>query len=460
MTLIPPWPHQSRAVAGVRAAWRGGARRILVVAPTGAGKTSIGAHVVEGGLNRGRRIIWATHRVELAGQAAARLWRAGISPGHVGAVLANATAALGGLVADSADLSLTDRELVAQHLRRRPGAPIQVCGVQTLTARGEVPDADIVVLDEAHHATAATWRAILAAFPRLELVLGLTATPERGDGTGLGDAGFQCIVEAATVQELTAGGYLVPCDVIAPAEPRDKLAASPVDAWHTHARGALSVVFCRDVAHAEATAAEFSARGVAAGVVHGKTPARERERLLADLAARRLQVLCNVDVLTEGWDCPVIEAVLIAAKVGTWGGWMQRVGRALRRSPGKRRATVIDPYGLVHLHGLPTDPRAFSLAGGSSAVAGALSLRQCRQCGAVHRADACPRCGWRMPPRPAPRVAPAEMRRVGEARLAPDAVQRATLERWRREAGEKGWKPGAVPVRFRATFGRGIPEGW
>lgn len=457
MTLIPPWPHQARAVSAVRQAWRAGARRILVASPTGSGKTGIGVYVAEGGLRHGRRVLWGAHRVELVGQAFARLMRTGLRPDQVGVILAGAktTGADG-----AADLSLSDRDLIARHMRRRPGATIQVCSVQTLTARGEVPEADIVVLDEGHHATATTWRAIVSAFPRLELLLGLTATPERADGTGLGDAGFQVIVEAATVAELTGGGYLVPADVIAPAEPREQLAASPVDAWHRCAAGQLTVVFCRDVAHATATAEEFRARGVAADVLHGKTPTRTRERLLADLAARRLIVLCNVDVLTEGWDCPAVECVVVACRIGAWSGWMQRVGRALRRSAGKRRATILDLYGVVHLHGLPTDPRLFSLTGGSSAVAGALALRQCRQCGVVHRDDACPRCGWRMPARPLPRVAPASMGRVGEAKVIPEAVQRAALARWRREAVERRWKPGAVAARFRGAFQRGIPEGW
>jgi DNA repair protein RadD len=433
MTL-PLRPYQVRTLERTRAAYRAGKRRPLIVSPTGSGKTVLGVAIVHGAsVRKGRRVLWAVHRRELVEQAHAAILDTGIDPMAVGVILAG------------------DK-------RARGGAPIQVCSIQTLTAAGEAPEADVIVLDEAHHAVAATWAAIVRAYPRLEMLLGLTATPERGDGAGLGDV-FDCITEAASTQELTDMGYLVPADVIAPAEYRDKLAMAPVDAWTRYAPGALTVMFCRDVAHAMDTAVAFQRAGVSAAWLSGETPTRERDSLLAALASGRLRVLCNVDVLTEGWDCPRIQCVGMFRRTDTWGRWMQAVGRGLRTASGKSRCTILDPYGLVHRFGLPTDPRVFSLSG-TSATPTALSLRQCRACGAVFRVDVCPRCGWRAPPRPAPRVKETEMQRVERVEKIPEAVKRGALGRWRRESAEKGWKPGAVTIRFRVSFGHEIPEGW
>ena len=169
------WAHQPRTVAATRAAYRAGARRILIVLPTGGGKTRLGRHYVSAYAGRGQRVLWVAHREELVAQAAA--------------TLAGVAGAVGVLQAD-----------------RDPGdAPVVVASVQTLAARGvgRLPAADLVILDEAHHYVAAQWGAVARAYSDA-LTLGLTATPARADGTALGDL-FDRLVVGATVDRRAYG---------------------------------------------------------------------------------------------------------------------------------------------------------------------------------------------------------------------------------------------------------------
>lgn len=433
-------PYQTRTVEAVKAAYRGGARRIVLVAPTGSGKTAMGVAVVAGAIAKGRRVLWLAHRRELVGQASARLDAVGAR--EHGIVLAG---------------------VGEGHPRYRPSAPIQVAGVQTLTAAsGTPPPADILILDEAHHAVAATWRALAAAYPRAELVLGLTATPERGDRSPLGDV-FEALVAEVRLAELLAAGYLVPCDVDAPAKPQDELAAHPLDALDAKARDARgklrpTILFGSSVAHAQQLAVEARARGIRAACVDGATETRERERALAAFAAGDLDLLTNVFVLTEGFDAPRAEVCCIARGCAAAGTYLQMVGRVLRPSPdtGKRRALLLDLRGLVHVHGMPDDERTYSLAGRAISTAGAAlpALRQCRPCGATFRwRPACPRCGATQPPAPPPRVRRTALERITAAAVVPEATKRAALGALMATARERGYKSGWASVMFKQRFG-------
>lgn len=429
-------PYQERSIAAVRAAYCAGARRVVLVAPTGAGKTAMGVGVVSGALAKGRRVLWLAHRRELVGQASARLDLVGATAHGV---------------------------LLAGHPRQAPAAPIQVASVQTLTARGSsaLPPADIIILDEAHHAVAATWRDLAAAYPRAELVLGLTATPERGDRTPLGDV-FQALVAEIRMSELLEGGFLVPCDVVAPAKAQDDLAEDPLDALAKHAPGRPAILFGASVAHAQELAEQARRRGLRAECVDGATATDKREAALAAFSAGRLDVITNVFVLTEGFDAPRAEVCVLARGCSATGTYLQMVGRVLRPSPntGKRRAMLIDLRGLVHVHGMPDDERAYSLTGRAIRV-GAEDLpplRQCRACGATFRwRPACPRCGATQPPRPAPRVKRAAIAQVTTASIVPAHVKRSFFDDLARRARERGWNPKAVGVQFKQRFGHWPP---
>lgn len=277
-----------------------------------------------------------------------------------------------------------------------PTAPVQVCSQQTLAARDALPPADFVILDECHHACASTVRDVLARF-RGARIWGLTATPQRGDGQALDTAGFAALVCGPDNAWLTAHGYLVPMDVVAPVAPLRGLACSTLEAVRRWGDGRRTIVFCRSIAQAERDATALQAAGVAAVALHGQSPAALRSRVRDALTTGALQVACTVGVAREGWDCPPVEVALFACKVGVAGTWLQMLGRVSRPSPatGKRRALAIDLAGSWVELGLRDDPRQWSLTGAAVRAAAQLApMTRCGDCGAVFPpATRCPRCG-------------------------------------------------------------------
>lgn len=358
---------QAELVGRLRAEYLRGARSVVMQLGTGGGKTATASEILRVAVERGRRAVFLAHLDALVEDTHARLTRASIAAGFVQA----------GRPSD-------------------PTAPVQVCSLATLHARGERPPADLVVLDECHRAMAATVRPILDAYPAARL-LGLTATPQRGDGQPLGDV-FERMVCGPSNRWLTANGYLVRCDVLAPGTYLEQgLSADPVDAYRAHVAGQRALVFAANLEHATDLARRFAAEGIAAATLTGDTPRAERQELRQRLEAGDLRVLVGVGVFIEGWDCPAVEAVILARAFTVTGSYLQAIGRGLRTSPGKKRCTVIDLRGAVNLHGLPDEDRAWSLEGAAVRRTEPMTaLRRCTECLAVFRpAVACPRCGAR-----------------------------------------------------------------
>jgi len=159
--LIPLRPYQLEAVERVRKEIRSGATRVLVVAATGAGKTVLASHIIVRSVAGGRRVLFVAHRRELIDQCYRKLLASGMGESKVGVIMAGDD-------------------------RRHPRAPVQVASIDTLRNRAK-PKADIVIVDEAHRALAKSYRDLADEYPKA-IHLGLTATPYRADGKGLGDA--------------------------------------------------------------------------------------------------------------------------------------------------------------------------------------------------------------------------------------------------------------------------------
>lgn len=437
MPLPPPYPHQSRAIADVKAAYRAGARRICVVLPTGGGKTRLGMGVVEGAMSKGRRLLWVAHREELIDQASESLRELGQDHGIIKA----------GRVAS-------------------PSMPVQVASVQTLTARpGSLPPADIIVADECHHNTCDTHRDMLAHYPRPELVLGLTATPQRGDGAPLGDI-YEALVVGATIAELQAArrpdGHtvLVPCRTVRPPAAQQELAERPIQALLKLGRrrdGSIrpTILFAASVRESIEHVAEARAAGLRAMHVDGKTAPAERKLALDMFRRGELDLVSNVFVLTEGFDAPITECILLARGCGNHGTFLQMVGRGLRSSPstGKVDCLIIDLCGVVHQHGLPEWGCTYSLTGKAiSKGEDAARVQQCGACGACFKpAEFCPACGKHLgKPRAKKKVKPADL---AEHAIEPLHKRQEFLERLIGEAKSKGYKAGWVGMRFKARFG-------
>lgn len=330
-------PYQQRAIDQVRQLLGGGAGRVCLVAPTGSGKTVMGATIASGAVAGEKRVLWLVHRTELCDQAAGTLERLGLTVGVVSASSSRAP---------------------------NPYASVQVASLQTLHKRREsLPDADLVIFDEAHHAAADTYASLLSEWPYAQR-LGMTATPERADGRGLHEH-FDRIVVAASVRELVQQAVLVPVDVVVPTHALNpgEIAQSPAAAYQKHAHGRSALVFSPTVATAEQHLREFHSAGVTARLVEAATPVAERAEAIQAFRTGQTKVLVNVEVLTEGFDAPIASAAILARGVGSAGMYLQIAGRIMRSHHQKSDAVLIDLRGSSYAHGHPLDDRTFSLTG-------------------------------------------------------------------------------------------------
>ncbi len=378
----------------------------------------------------------------------------------------------------------------------RPDEPVQVASVQTLGARAvrsnrmELPAADLLIIDESHHCPATTYRKIIDAYPDAILV-GLTATPCRGDGRGLGGI-FDVIVECPQVAELIAQKYLVRTRVFAPVEPdlkgvetrvgdyiesqlaermdRDNLVGDIVSHWHKFGEKRKTVCFAVNVQHSLHIRDEFNMSGVRAAHLDGSMPKSDRDAVLARLASGDLDVISNCMVLTEGWDMPEVSCCILARPTCKMGLYRQMVGRVLRPAPGKVNAIVLDHSGAVYRHGfvedhvewtLDPDKRSESRTHAARERAGYSSrLCECTQCGSMRVAgEACQHCGF-LPQRSpkAIQFADGDLALVDRQRRAAQAISDPNERmRWHgmltHIAIEHGYKGGWISHKFREKFG-------
>jgi superfamily II DNA or RNA helicase len=461
-------PYQQQLVDDINAAWAAGHKNVMVVAPTGAGKT-----VISSGVMRDHRgVSWAiAHRQELVIQMSGALNRNGVA--HR-------------IVAPEAVIRQAVREHVEDTGRSyyNPQAPRLVAGVDTLLRRTKeyarlLTGAGLWVIDEGHHVLRENkWGTAATLFPNARGLM-VTATPDRADGKGLGwhaDGLADVLVEGPTPRWLIEQGYLTDYRVLVPPSDLDlsdvplsadgdysktrlksavrksHIVGDVVQHYLRHARGKLGVTFATDVETATGIAARFNAAGVPAQVVSAKTPAAERAATIRRFRRRELLQLVNVDLFGEGFDLPAIEVVSMARPTQSLSLYMQQFGRALRILEGKTEALVIDHVGNVLRHGLPDRPRVWSLNGrdkrARSAPSDATPLTSCRNptCIQVYQRvlPACPYCGLK--PEPAGRSKPAS---VDGDLLELDA---ATLAQMRGEVARVDMTPAEYQAELAAKF--------
>ncbi|MGA1608369.1 MAG: DEAD/DEAH box helicase [Planctomycetota bacterium] len=446
------YPYQQRAIEALRDAARAGSRRMLLVAPTGAGKTTIASHVIRSALSRGSAVQFWAHRTELISQCSARLDQHEVPHGVV----------QGG------------------RTRGRHNA-VQVVSVPTLVRRlDNAPPADLVIVDEAHRSVAGSYVRCLERYPRAR-VIGLTATPYRTDGTPLGDL-YDSMAVVAQPDELVAGGWLMEPTLYAPDQPdmdgvakrrgdwtpdasaraMKALSGNVVTTWQRLASSERTVVFACNVGHSRELVERFVAAGARAEHVDGETPAPERDAILRRLRTGETQIVSNVGILTEGWDLPDLGAVVLARPTQSCGLYLQMVGRVLRVAPGKSRALVVDHGGNIARHGPPTWPRTFDLHAAEGEAGGkgprVDSLHTCGACFAVWGGAerTCPACGWEMPPPPIPEEVEAEVIEY-KAPSADRAIDE--IRKLRAIAQARGYADGWVAHRYKARYGS-WPSRW
>ncbi len=344
--------------------------------------------------------------------------------------------------------------------------------LQTLFARGKAPPFDVLVIDEAHGVVCETSRAIVAAYPKAT-ILGLTATPERPDGQPMARSQggiFDRLVQVrVSFAELCAQGALVPAMVIGPASVRfekalteDPLITLRKTSGPPGGRVKKTVIFCATVKHALDFAADAKRFGYRAECVEGGMgdDARQDYLLRAELPQsdpRSIDVLVNCALLTQGWDCPCMEVLIMARAFGSFLGCMQAWGRVLRPYPGKTGAVIRDLRGSVYVHGhLPGDDIEYSLDTGVSKPKVALpSLTGCVKCGATFRSGPprCPVCGAARAPGDGPKVKAQAQAVVTAASITTDDRKKAAYHKLLRQQHAAGFAKGWAASQFNAAYG-------
>lgn len=385
--------YQQRLIGEARDAYARRMRSVLLQLPTGAGKTLTASTVVHGAAKKGNRTWWLAHRRELINQTSRTFHEMGIPHGTV----------------------------QAGHISDRH-ALVQIASVQTISRRlSELAPPDLIVFDEAHHLASGTWAAIFEAFPDAR-VLGLSATPWRLDGQGLGRF-FEHMVIGPSAAQLIEAGSLSKYKLFAPSVPdltdvatqagdykRSALAAAmskPAivgDAISHYLRicpGKRAIAFNAGIQNSRELVAQALASGIPAEHVDGSTPEFERDAAVERFRRGETLILSNDSLFGEGVDIPAVEAVIDLAPSKSLSKVMQNWGRALRPCPGKEFAIILDHAGNSLKHGLPDDEREWNLEDREKRAKRApleVPVRQCAECFFVYRpAPKCPCCGHAPP---------------------------------------------------------------
>ncbi len=388
-------PYQQDAVERLRAAFLAGHRAVLFVLPTGGGKTVVFSHIAEQTAARGKRIAVLVHRVELLEQASRSLDALGVRHG-----------------------------LIAAGRAMNLAAPVQVASVGTLARRLAQLPADLfqlLVVDEAHHSNAGQWSQIIQHFSGAHL-LGVTATPVRSDGRGLGEF-YGELVLGPSAAWLTANGFLAPARVFAPpsgfqasslrrrmgdfdlrqaagALAGTRILGDAVSHYRQHLDGRTAIAFCCSVAHAQAVAAAFGTQDIQAASIDGSMDPASRRQLLEQLGSGSLQVLTSCSLISEGFDAPAVGGCILLRPTQSEALHLQMIGRCLRPQPGKQ-AVILDHVGNIARLGHHLEERHWTLAGVRKRErANAPSVKTCPQCFCAMASPSprCPECGHRFRP--------------------------------------------------------------
>lgn len=396
------WSHQERGIEMLRESLRGGKRRPIFQLPTGGGKTHVASIIIKNATRKGKRVLFLAPRRELIKQCAEKFVEEGLNPGII----------------------------MAGYPKRQ--SDIQVASLQTLHRRGIkdrnmlMPRADVLIVDEAHLSIADTYQEVIDYYQD-SVIIGLTATPARGDGRGLGEV-YDDIVSPASYSDLMDAGVLVRPTYYAPVDPNlegvkvargdyvvsdldqlmntDEQAGDIYDNWKRIAGDRKTVIFCCSISHATYVCDTFRAKGVRADVISADTPENEREEIMHRIHSGETQVICNVFMLSYGIDIPDLECAVLARPTKNITLYLQTVGRVIRSAPGKTDAIVIDHSGAIKENGLVEQEWMWNL-GDDSNVKEATERKKkekkepkeivCTDCGTVFagRRD-CPMCGLEM----------------------------------------------------------------
>ena len=430
--------------------------------------------MIQGAFSRGKESLFLAHRKELIEQCHERLREFSVDASIVRA--------------NDPRIDLTK--------------PVQIASVQTLVRRLDrfSRDAfDLIVVDECHHIRAGTYEKILEHFSGSRAVIGLTATPVRQDGRGLA-SNFDAIVETATIKELIEQKFIVSIRMFA--APRidlsgvrtkqgdyelgelsermntGALVGNIVEEWKRLAHDRTTVVFATTVEHSQSIRDQFLEAGIRAEHIDGSTADDEREAILSRVRSGVTQVICNCQILTEGWDMPLVSACVLARPTKSLSLFLQMAGRILRPAPGKTDALILDHANNFITHGVVDCDRKWALTNDKHVIASAKDKprKVCPTCGAVQPVVTreCPECGHAFSRERSNteqkirlvEVTPKLVRQEAKLRRQEKAHRRAVFEQLvadvrqaRRHNGEP-YKLTAAACKFREQFGEWPPFRW
>lgn len=379
-------PYQQQAVDAIESAWSSGVRSVCYQCPTGGGKSVIFRQIVDNHHASDKVIYVCAHRKNLVTQMSEHIERAGIRHGMIMAG--------------------------KPYIRYRT----QACSIQTLSTRiDKLPEPDIIIYDEGHHATANQFRRPIERWPNAKVLL-VTATPRRPDGSPLSDVA-DTLISGPEPQWLIDQGYLSDFDYYAPPGAdmdgvhirmgefvakealervqKKAIVGSAIEHYRKYSNRLPAIAACVNIAHCESVAADFCDAGYKALAVHSKMSQTEIDNAMKGLADGSVNVLCNADLLGEGIDIPAVTTLIGLRPTNSEVIFLQHCGRVLRRAEGKDRAVILDHVGNFTRHGLPSDSRTWSLSG-SSKLKEPARLKKCPACfrPVSISARTCPHCGF------------------------------------------------------------------
>ena len=359
--------------------------------------------------------------------------------------------------------------------------PAMVASIQTLGRRlDQVTTPDLVIIDEAHHSVSKSYVEMFARWPDAKFI-GVTATPERLDGKGLGTM-FDRMVMGPSVQWLIDNGFLAKPVYYAPKHTPDlsgvhkvagdfdraeteeiidtpRITGDAVTHYRKFCPNERAVAFCISVAHAQHVADQFCAAGVPAASIDGTLEPEVRSKRVEDLTAGKILVLTSCELISEGFDLPAVNAAILLRPTHSLSMHLQQLGRALRPFPGKTHATILDHVGNCLRHGLAEQERVWDLEGREKRKAKSrpVETKQCSKCFAIFAGTACPQCGAEreVTGREVEQV-DGELQRLSIEDIAAKREERReegkcrTLEDFRALAARRGYKPGWAYFRWQA----------
>lgn len=431
-------PYQNDAISNIRSECVKGLKKILLVAPCGAGKTVVLSQLAKMTTGKGNQVLVLAHRQEII-------------------------------------------EQIDETFRTR-GVNMKLCKImmmQTATRRiKKIKYPSLIIIDECHHSSCVSYQKIIDAFNKA-LVLGFTATPTSHSG-GLGKI-YQTIIETVSAKWLIKNNYLAPYDYYAPSvadltglhvkmgeyvtkEVEERLIKKSIFGdvigyYRQLADGKKAICYCSSVNHSKQMAENFRAAGIPAEHIDGETSKAERNSIVKKFKSGEIRILCNVDLISEGFSLDDCEVAILLRPTKSLTLYIQQSMRCMRYKP-EKKSVIIDHVGNYARFGLPDQDREWTLdpkKKGAKKEENEVKVRQCLGCFYTHEwADTCPKCGFIYP------IAQRTLEEIREAKLElineivmdyetpEDCHSMAELVAYARK---KGFKPGWAYFQAKA---RGI----